>query len=237
MKGKLLASIIISCLLSLMAHGQVNLSPVHPGEVSVGFVAGFNASGYIFTSDGFGNDLETKERLGVRAGAIVDILLNENLYLQPEGYYIMTGYQWFRPNASPGFVKGYNYRINTVQVPVNFTWKFFHVNQSRVFLSGGPYIGFNFLGNYDIDSATATGYNRYSYAAGIGSDVTDPQINRFDFGFNLAAGYESINGLFLKLFYQRGVLEMAPYNTVTLPHTNTYNYGFTIGYLLAAEQK
>jgi hypothetical protein len=168
---------------------------------------------------------------------MVDIQLNENIFIQPEGCFVMTGYRWYNPkNTVVGSVAGYNYRVNTMQIPVNVTWKFFHTGQSRLFLSGGPYASLNFGGTYSVDTVTAAGNESSSYVMGIGSDATDPQINRFDFGFTVSGGYEYFNGLFIRIFYQQGLLEMKPSNSVTIPHSTTYNYGFTIGYLLSSKE-
>jgi hypothetical protein len=217
-------SLFVACLLSFGATAQV---------VGVGPQLGFNASGYSFDNT-VNTGLITKDRLGFRAGAIVDIMLNENFYLQPEGFYVMTGYRWLYPSKVPGTLKGVTYNVNTIQIPVNATWKFFHPNQSRLFLSAGPYVALNFGGTYNVDTVSSSGGElTSSYAITIGADATDPQINRFDFGFGVSGGYEYFNGLFLKIFYQQGLLDMSPSNGSVIPHATTYNYGFTLGYFLS----
>lgn len=214
-------SLFITCLLSFGSMAQV----------SVGTQLGFNASGYSFDNTA---GLITKDRLGLRVGAMADIMIHENLYVQPEGFFVMTGYRWMFSSKVPNTVKGYTYNVNTVQIPVNVTWKFFHPNQSRLFLSAGPYFGVNFGGTFKVDTVTNNGGESTStYLIAIGEDATEPQIKRFDFGFGLSGGYEYYNGLFIRIFYQRGLLDMRPYNTTVMPHSNTYNYGFTIGYLFS----
>jgi hypothetical protein len=203
---------ISSLFLSVCASAQVSLAPF----------AAFNVSGYGMDA-GFAS---VSNRLGVKTGVMADVGLSDHFYLQPGVYYAMNG---FRISI---FLASTTANINTLEVPLNVTYKIGDANHNRFFVSAGPYIGFNLSGNATTSSPTFGGSSPDEDSEPIifGSRSSG-EISRFDWGVNLNAGYELKNGIFAKAYYQLGIQNLAPIDPRGIGTMRSYSFGVGIGYL------
>jgi len=169
-----------------------------------------------------GEKFDSKALFGMRAGAIVDIGLSNNFYLQPGILYVRNGYT-FDNVISSGTIK-----VNSMEIPLNVQYKFGSAGGDRFFVGVGPYLAFNLGGKAD---GTAYGMSTTANLQ-IGNDAQTDNIKAFDFGAGLNLGYELSNGLYIRAHYQHGFVNLFPGGNTNNSSYST-NYGLSVGYLFA----
>jgi opacity protein-like surface antigen len=112
------------------------------------------------------NDDNSKARIGFNVGALVEIPLQDNLFLRPEVLYSSKGFAYSATQYSREGVM----KLNYVNIPVLFGIR----PSPKVALMAGPELGF-------LQKAV-------SKSQGIKTDMTN-FYRHFDVGFDLGAGY------------------------------------------------
>ena len=207
-------SLIILAFFTTSLHAQASFGP----EVGGLFSNYQGKSG--------GNTVPTNARIGLRAGGVVDIGLSNNLCLQSGLFYVMNGYK-----ISEAFVSG-SANVNTLEIPILLTLKLSSPDKDRTFVGVGPYIARNLSGSSKANDP----YNgNTSSTMSVGNSSTD-DIKPFDFGLCINAGYQISYGLYIRLHYQKGFVNLIPRGNSDNSSENT-NYGVSVGYLFSSGTK
>lgn len=182
-------------------------------KTALGLEVGFNAS-YLTIGENTSHQNTGDPVYGARAGMVLDIPLVGGLYLQPGFFYAMNG----------GNIAGEGtWDINTIEVPVNLTYKFNLSHANFFFIGAGPYVGYNLSG-------TGTGRD-----LGIGTDPSNDDIRAWDWGVGANLGFELNSGLFFRARYQQGFYNMQPGGQFAA--INSASYGVQIGYFFGRNER
>lgn len=209
-------------------------------QVSIGFKAGGNLNNMYFDVDNdYGDEPETKFKLGFHAGIISDIpLVQETLSLQPALLFSNKGYsvdfeemlddelqdQGVDMDDYEGYVRlNYNY----FELPINLVY-----NNSGFQIFAGPYFALGVGGSMkhdfsfeadgeDFDSDDFFEEDSYKIKAVYGEvdddmfeDYLDDEdvwdlYRAFDFGLNIGVGYQ-VNSLLFNVGYSFGLTNLTP---------------------------
>jgi hypothetical protein len=194
-------------ILSTMALAQ---------KARVGYKSGFNLSS-VTTNDDALND-ELSSRIGLHLGLVFDLPFNEKLSFQPQLLYSGRG-----AKEDHGDHKDI-YRFNSLEIPLNLVYRTAGNEKGRFFFGGGPNVGYNLNGKkVASDDPDEEDVLDFGSAAGT--------YRRMDLGINLLAGYETKNGFFVSVNYNRGI-------TVWNDADKWRNHIFavSVGYLLYNKQ-
>lgn len=175
-----------------------------------------------------------KNALGYFAGAFVDFKFGR-FSLQPAAIYNSIA-----GNTTEQFVSGDiaqrkygKWRLNYIQVPVNFIYHF-PVDGGKLFIGAGPYVSKPLSGHF-----TAPPDNPSPYSLQFAS--TDPNIDAkfgsgpgknfkaFDYGINALAGFEFNGGILINAVYNAG-LSNIQVDKYLYTSTKTRSLGISIGY-------
>jgi Outer membrane protein beta-barrel domain len=173
-----------------------------------------------------------KLKAGFNLGAVVEIPLAPDFYLQPGLLYSTKGSK--NDDEFLGQKISSKLNLGYLEVPIHFIHKPV-LGNGHLILGLGPYIGFGLNGKFSLEfggdktesdvkfknTVKASDSNEYAY------------VKRLDAGANLLAGYEFANGLSFQLNTQLGLLNIAPdYEGATNDESKTSNTGFglSLGY-------
>jgi hypothetical protein len=198
---KIFLSLLTVAIAATEANAQIAIAPE----------LGLNMANLAFKPSG-----STSMKAGAALGAIVDIGLTDNLFLQPGLFYEMTGCNF----------SGGSFNINTITVPVDVEYKLGEAGSGRFFFGAGPYLGYNISG-------TAKGSGS-STSLKIGSDKTD-NIKAMDVGLGVNLGYMLASNLYFRGHYQFGFSNLDPSGASGVS-TKTSAIGVTIGYYLGGKK-
>jgi hypothetical protein len=198
MKRLLLISILLLCTTVLSA--QVGIGP----EAGIGM-----STMYFSPVRGFTNS-SSSSLLSWRAGAVVDVRLNKNIYLQSGLRFATKGQSrkfsfYFSDSLNEAVEQ--TLTLNYIELPIAIIYKTGQQGKGRFFagLGSSPsYLlgGRNKLqanGKYN-DTAFATSFNRKIIAGN--------PVAQFDIGLEISAGYELATGLFFKAYYTVGMRDI-----------------------------
>ncbi len=181
--------LLITCLLATAFVGS--------GQIKVAPEAGLNFSNYSVPTKSY----SATSVFGVRLGLIADLALGgDKCYLQPGVLYVRNG---TAVNAPSYFISqsSITYRVHTIEVPLNFLYKFGQPGKNRLFAGAGVYLGMN-----------------------VKSDAF--YITNYDMGGGVNAGCEFKRGLFIRATAQSGVLKPKSSGITT----TSSNLAMTLGY-------
>ena len=182
----------------------------------------------------YGDEPETKRKLGLQLGFGFDITLSEKLDIQPSLLYSNKGYNedieavlediGYQITDFDGY-----HRINYtyIELPVNLVYK-----ESCFRFFGGPYFAFGIKGSLktdwsckingiDYDSEYFFDENEYSIKPVYGTVDTDAWeesyksddpidfFRGFDYGLNIGVGYR-INDIQVNISYSHGLANLTP---------------------------
>lgn len=196
------------------------LASVAGAQAQVTYGPEVSLIGTNYTDNSNGRSSSAKAIISYRIGAVVDAPLCGHFSIQPAVFYVRNGYK-FDANTVNVSV-----RVNTLEVPVNVMYKVDVHGGDNFFVGLGPYFALNMSGTYD-ESDNFFGSRNGSL--NIGSGPTDI-LKTVDFGLGINTGYQLSNGLFLRLFYQKGLLNLAGKAEVGGTEHST-NYGIGVGML------
>lgn len=200
----------------LVAGMFLALSPLR-AQTGFGVEAGYNLSGYSVKSGGA--MVPADVRYGGRIGALADLAITDNVYFQPGLYYVSNG---FKSNIATGYQ---SFRINTIEIPLNFEYKIGMLGTNRVFLGAGPYFGWNKDGNVLVHTNVVDSRRDLMFGAGKGND-----FKAVDLGAGVNVGFQLTAGLFARLRGQMGITNLDP-SSASDSHVRNYSFGLTVGYL------
>ncbi len=196
----------------------------------------------------YGNEFKTEYQMGLQLGAVVDIEINNDFYVQP-GVLFKTqvgGLSSFEDNFSSGaglptsVFDRREYSINTLHIPIYVMFKTGEeFDDSKFFVGLAPYLDINVGGRF---------YQKYTHALnGVGiakkkDEVVefgsghDKHFKRINVGLEAAIGYEFSFGLYIKANYGMGFLNMSP---IADSQNKFYNHGggISIGFLVPTQDR
>ena len=226
----------------ILSIGAVSTLSAKAQWVTIGPEVGINSTSFMERYNGV--DVSDGMRPGLKIGAIVDIGFTKHFSLQPGLFYNMKGAQErytstvTTENGSlrTDEVKN-DFRIDYVELPVNFQFKFGQ-SHGQFFFGAGPYVAVALNGTITNVNGTSVvtpsgrviaNENNKSTSARIGNTLAD-DIRPIDGGVNLNLGYMSRVGLFVRGNMGLGVANI-------LPEGDSDNYirnsgmGLSVGYL------
>ena len=190
-------------------------------QVGYGPEIGLNISN--FTGKSNGKDINASPKNGGMFGGIAEVELTDHLFLLPGLFYYRNGYE--KPFAGGNMTVA----INSFEVPLNIEYKFGPPRRVKFFVGAGPYVTVN-QGGAVIVSA----YPVYStYDIRIGNGATD-DIRRWDVGLSGWGVYQITRGLFFRLRYQHGLLNMQPQHDANNSLVN-YSISISAGYVFPGD--
>ena len=230
MKNIKLLLIVVGLLFSTLTFAQIK----------IGIKAGGNLNNMKFDIDrDYGDEPETKSKIGFHIGVITDITLLENtLSLQPALLFSNKGYsldmkemlddEFDDYGVDMDDYKGYaRMNYNYIELPINLVYK-----NSGFQISAGPYFAIGIGGSFkhdfsfeadgeDFDSDDFFDEDSYKIQPVFGKvddniyeDYLDDEdvielYRAFDFGLNLGVGYQVKNVLF-NIGYSFGLTNLTP---------------------------
>ena len=200
-------------------------------QVGYGPEIGLNMSTYYGKSHGL--TLANGLKYGGTFGGVAEVELDEHWFLLPGLFYLRNGYT---SKLYVGGKIGFNQDetqttgINTIEIPVNIQYKFGGPKQVRFFVGIGPYVAANVTGSVQIKGPVNNTRNIQ-----IGH-TTDNDIKIWDAGLGINGVYQVTEGLFFRLRYQMGLVNMNPYGNADNTLKN-YSFGITMGYIFPGDLK
>ena len=171
-----------------------------------------------------GDKLENDILIGYHAGVNVQIPIVPQFYFQPGLLYSLKGAKNTEGSDT------YKVKISYIELPLNFVYKAL-LGKGYFFLGFGPYIGYAIGGKIIPESGSAIDI-KFKNTVETG-DPEEPYFKAFDAGANIFAGYELVNGIFLQMNTQLGLLKINPEDKrITDDKSSVKNTGFglSIGY-------
>jgi hypothetical protein len=173
-----------------------------------------------------GIDGNSQSRSGVKIGGFVDIGLWHNLSIQPGLFYIVKGARQDYITSTQdenGIITTHEvsdlYRLNYLEIPVNFQYKFNGRRYGYFFAGAGPYIAFALNGKVTTDDVTTidrpNGFTTITdrvteYNLRIGNNANTDDIKAGDMGINLNGGFQFPSGLLLRGNIGLGIMNIMP---------------------------
>jgi len=198
-------------------------------QISIAPEAGVNLSNASVSTNIFGNNpIDTKMKLGLKAGAVVDIPVVGGLFVQPGAFFSMKGYKV----SSSATVLGITTEttgtsaLNYLEIPVNLGYRYTIGDAGSVFVTAGPYLGYAFSGKVKQKS-TVNGTTMTDTENDIEFGSKDNEMKPLDFGLNFSAGYQLPMGLYVRAQYGLGLSDLS--NTSLASHKNRV-LAFSVGY-------
>ena len=236
--------------LILLTAFVVTTTSVCLAQASFGFQAGGNlAFGKVtnqYSDPLFPSSLTSKPKFGFLIGVIGEIPFGSKFAFRPELNFIQKG-------SKPSIFESFNgsnieqdITLNYIELPLNVVFKA-NVGSGNFFFGLGPALAFGISGKdkisypYDPSDPDLNRTAKVNFDGKKSDDITDPKdmdlhLKRFDVGANILAGYKLGNGLFFKLGYNYGFMNIDPNDgNKDAQDRSTYkNRGFNIciGYML-----
>ena len=198
-------------------------------QISIAPEVGVNLSNASVTTNVLGsNSLDTKMKLGIKAGAVVDIPIVGGLFVQPGAFFSMKGYK-----SSSTFTvlnittesKG-TFSLNYVEIPLNLGYRYTIGDAGSVFVTAGPYLGYAFSGKSKVKN-TVNGNTVTDTETDVEFGSETNEMKPLDFGLNFSAGYQLSMGLYVRAQYGLGLSDLS--NTSLASHKNRV-LAFSVGY-------
>ena len=117
-------------------------------QLSFGIKGGINVSEFDFKSDLTTNPAEIDSKTGYTLGAVLEIGLTENIYLQPEAMFIQKGSELSILNEDN------QVNLNYLDIPILLKIKLINANLFNLNLLGGPTFGFALNGETEQNGQT-----------------------------------------------------------------------------------
>jgi hypothetical protein len=139
--------------------------------------------GYNLSSVSFDGTTETERLHGFHLGIYVESYIGKYISVQPEILYSQQGYKMIDEDGT------FTQKLDYLNIPLMF--KFYP--RKSFFLEAGPQVGFSISHKETYDSGRL-----------FGDTSRELELNNFDFGINLGAGFKSDAGLTLAVRYHIG---------------------------------
>lgn len=225
--------------LFLLAATVFTLSQSATAQIYFGPEVGVTMSQLSFENSSAGFGTSSNSGLGLKVGGLIEVPFSNHWYFQPGLFFDMrnsTASQTYLNNKA----NDYTWRINSLELPVNFVLKTHQDGHHRLWFAVGGYVSYGLGGRLEN-----TDYNAvpYSYYAGETVTLSNPieygannpsSLSRLDYGAQANIGFEFPIGLFLRAGYSRGFANRAPYSNLEY---NTSAIQFSIGYLFGGNRR
>ncbi|MFD0765156.1 porin family protein [Mucilaginibacter lutimaris] len=165
------------------------------------------------------------------AGAYANLSLG-SVTIQPAVYYSAKGGKTTEEVAVGDIIyRAYgNMRLSYIQVPVNVVYNI-PAGRGSYFLGAGPYIATALKASFkpiSVDDNDVNNWPTTKYELGSGDNNT---ITRFDYGVNMLAGYQFVNGITINAGYDVGFSNIKT-ETYLYRSTKTRAMLISVGYQL-----
>jgi hypothetical protein len=187
MKTKLIVCIVF-VMFSLVLKAQ-----------TFGLRGGINIATMSFSTSGF--DVSPKSIVGIHVGPVVEFKLPGSLSFNTGLLYSLKGYK-MKVSYMSETMEGSS-KINYLEVPMNFAYKFEAGRASIFFIQAGPYIGYAISGKDKTDGETTD------------VEFGDGGMRRFDFGLGLGLGLQ-FGSLVPMVSYQFGLTNLSDMSDMTV---------------------
>jgi Outer membrane protein beta-barrel domain len=177
-------------LLTLITIFAIN--GVASAQMRFGVKGGLNLANISISPSQTG--VEPKSIISFHAGIVLDAPLSESISIQPNLLFSQKGYKASFAISTTS-IEG-KATINYLEIPINVVY---HATEA-LSIGAGPYLGYALSGT----STTTTTTNGQSKTDTKDADF-DKDIKRLDFGLNVTAGYEVIEGLIVSANYSLGL--------------------------------
>jgi len=183
---------------------------------------------------------------GLKIGGILDIGIAPNLSIQPGLFFTQKGsrqdYIMSVQNEAGVITTNETkdeYRVNYLEIPVNFQYKFSYHKYGQFFIGAGPYFAVVLSGKLTTDDITTvdrpngviTSTDRTTeYSLRIGNNAAKDDIKSGDVGLNFNLGYEFGSGLLLRSNLGLGLMNIMPGGDADNYMRNN-SFALSIGYL------
>ena len=127
-------------------------------------------------------------------------------------------------------IKGdYKGTMNTmsIEIPINMIY-YVPVGYGDIFLSAGPYIGYNISGK--IKESNYEPGSTQERSSDIKFSGNNKYMNRIDAGVNFGLGYKLKNGLLFQAGYGLGLTDLNGIKNVSLPSSSYRTFNFGVGF-------
>jgi len=162
------------------------------GAQTFGIKGGMNIASMSFSSSGF--DVSPKSIIGVHIGPIAEFRLQESLSFNTGLLYSLKGYK-MKVDYMGETMEGTS-KINYLEIPMNFAYKFATSETSNFLVQAGPYLGYALSGKDKTDGET------------IDVEFGDGGMRRVDFGLGIGLGLE-FGPLVPTVSYQFGLANLS----------------------------
>jgi len=194
-------------------------------QISIAPEAGINISNTTskYEFGGTTYESETESKIGLKAGAVVNIPVVKGFFIQPGLFYSMKG------NKITEETNGIDVKVTTslnyLEVPVNLGYEFDFGNAGGVFVTAGPYLGYAFSGKRKGEGSFGGTTVSVDDDVEFGSGTNE--MKRLDYGVNFSAGYRSPFGVYVRAQYGLGLANLANPEGAT---TKNKVLAFSVGY-------
>ncbi len=175
----------------LLAISFILVVSTTKAQIKFGPKAGLNLSKMSIKAAGI--SLDPKTMVGFSVGAIAEITIKSNFFLQPGVFFSTKGSKYNLAgeniSISPSFL----------ELPINALYKF-DLGSTKLLLYTGPYFAFGIGGTYKMQNETTD----LNFGKGEDNDMKP-----FDFGINFGTGFE-ISNFQVTVQYGLGLTNLAP---------------------------
>lgn len=180
--------------------------------------------------------VNTKMKTGVGIGIQIGIPITEKISIVPGAELVSKGTRLNFTDVEEDYFKWENvkYKIAYLEIPVLFRYKFETGEKSRIFLSGGPYMGIALGASFHHKYADEYGSSEFNIGVSVGND-SYAVFRRLDAGLRLEATYEW-NKIFLKGNYSSGLTNIAGKNN-ELTKAKNHSLHIGVGYRFEFKKK
>jgi hypothetical protein len=192
-------------------------------NIRLGIKAGLNLSNQTFS--GATNGVPSQNLTGFNAGGILDIGF-DRFSIQPGLFYTTKGRKYkmeFTDGNQTKTTTAYlSFGADYIEMPINFLYKFGAGSNTKIYIGGGPYVGYGISRNSSTsnypqgDSSTSESYGG------------DGGYKNPDYGLNATMGVEINDKIIISANYGYGLANITPAPNVKL-HNEALS--FSVGYL------
>jgi len=214
---------------SSLAFAQTTTTKSMSSDVRFGIKGGMNVSS--LSKDAGLED--QKSKIGFNAGVFATIPVAESFSIQPEVLYSQYGAkiesvdEFTALGTTTRNVESYSTNLDYLAVPVMFQYNFV----PNFYVEAGPEFGF-LLGaknKGDRTTTTTTGSTTTTTSASYKDDINKDNLNTFNFGVGIGAGYYFTDNIGITARYVAGVTDVAkdrPSNSDAV-RNNTFQVGLS----------
>ena len=171
-------------------------------DIRFGAKAGMNVASL---SNDEGLD-DQKSKIGFNAGIFANIPIAESFSIQPELLYSQYGSKAVyneRENANNSLKRSYTTNLGYITVPVMFQYNFI----PNLYVEAGPEFGFNIVAKEKFEQTSVV--NGTTFTTSGTDDIDKDDINTFNVGIGLGAGYYFTDNIGVTVRYVAGLTDVA----------------------------